>query len=300
MNPADNGPMYYEDPVTLQLGDQNSWYYPANGHDSDSEELPAGSSTGNWGKKSTRGSRWVRRGKITSWGPGMDDWETDERARKRLKRMLPAERRSPSPPVLPHLRSPSPPLESPYPSPTVQHLTYSSFVLDKAVTHTFRSNLLNEIEQATNNLIEGEATMRRAMGRLWQVLSEDPDRKKDEDAVIPKREENDEVPDDEARRRARAPDLTPPIRKIFLMPQNSTTSVFEPSYFSSPESQQESLEKSLATLRDLQDDGREYVERLIEIREGLGEVHADRDGIWDMVRERAIKELQDAACSMVM
>lgn len=30
---------------------------------------------GNWGKKLTKGARWVRRGKIAAWGPGMDDWE---------------------------------------------------------------------------------------------------------------------------------------------------------------------------------------------------------------------------------
>jgi uncharacterized coiled-coil DUF342 family protein len=59
--------------------------------------------------------------------------------------------------------------------------------------------------------------------------------------------------------------------------------------------QLESLEKSLATLRELQDDGREYVERLQEIREGLGEVRAQRNGIWDMVRERVVLEMQDVA-----
>jgi hypothetical protein len=63
--------------------------------------------------------------------------------------------------------------------------------------------------------------------------------------------------------------------------------------------QLESLEKSLATLRELQDDGREYAERLQEIREGLGEVRAQRDCIWDMVRERVVMEMQDAAFSSI-
>jgi DNA-binding Lrp family transcriptional regulator len=66
-----------------------------------------------------------------------------------------------------------------------------------------------------------------------------------------------------------------------------------------PENQLSRLEKSLAILRELQDDGREYVERLSEIREGLGDVRAQRNVIWNMVRERAVKELQETAISTV-
>jgi len=170
--------------------------------------------------------------------------------------------------------------------------------MDKAVTHTFRSSLLDELEHATNGLIEGEATMRRALGRLWQVLSEDPDERANGVSLVPKREEEDEHPeeqDDKCRRLARAPDLRPPTHKHLL---NDGPPVFDVPQFVSPERQLEGLEKSLATLRELQDDGREYVERLQEIREGLGEARDQRNGIWDMVRERAVKELQDAAFSM--
>ena len=226
--------------------------------------------------------------------------QAEERARKRVKLLLPQNRYSLSP-SLPHLRSPSPPLTSPYLPPATQHLSYSSFVMDKAVTRSFRSGLLDELEHATNSLIEGEATMRRALGRLWQVISEDPDGHSSEASVIPKLEEDYEATDEHdtrERRLARAPDLTPSIRKVFLPPYlNSGPPVFEPSHFVSPEVQLESLEKSMGSLRELQDDGREYVERLQEIREGLGDVRDQRNGIWDMVRERAIKELQEAAFS---
>lgn len=232
-------------------------------------------------------------------------FQTEERARKRVKLLLPQERRSPSPPSLPHLaRSPSPPLVSPYPPPASQHLSYSSFVMDKAVTHTFRSSLLDELEHATNGLIEGEATMKRAIGRLWQVISEDPDQRLGDASLVPKREDEDEdveERDDRDRRIARAPDLTPTVQKLFLLTYPDTgSSAFEPSHFASPAMQIDSLEKSLATLRELQDDGREYVERLQEIREGLGDIRAQRNGIWDVVRERAVKELQEAACSIAM
>lgn len=261
----------------------------------------------------------MRHGKMTPWGPGMDDWavrrvffriedqslmtkQAEERARKRLKLMLPQRSRSPSPPCIPHLeRASSPPLVSPFPPPQSVHLSYSSFVLDKSVTHTFRSRLLDELEQATNGLIEGETTLRRALGRLWQVMSEDPDTKDKKIAVITKREEEDNIQgleDPRDRRVARAPDLTPPTHKIFLSSYpNGVPASFDndSAHFASPERQLDTLEKSLATLRELQDDGREYVERLQEIREGLGDVRAQRNIIWDVVRERAVKELQDAA-----
>jgi hypothetical protein len=60
----------------IPLNDQNAWYYPSQGHDdSEDELLDVGTNGGNWGKKTARGSRWVRRGKIVAWGPGMDEWE---------------------------------------------------------------------------------------------------------------------------------------------------------------------------------------------------------------------------------
>lgn len=225
--------------------------------------------------------------------------KAEERTRKRIKLLLPQNKRSPSPPSLPHLsRSPSPPLVAPYPPPTAQHLSYSSFVMEKSVTHTFRSNLLDELENATNGLIEGEATMRRAMGRLWQVMSEDPSPKSLD--VVTKKEdvEMEELSEQDARARrlARAPDLTPPIHKLFLFQYSGNPPLYgEQSHFTTPESQQGNLERAMAVMRELQDDGREYVERLEEIREGLGDIRAHRDGIWDMVRERAVQELQEAA-----
>ncbi len=172
--------------------------------------------------------------------------------------------------------------------------------MDKSITHTFRSGLLDELEQATNGLIEGEATLKRALGRLWQVMSENPEKKK-ENTLVPKREDEDDADgDDQTRRMSRTPDMTPPAHKIFLsayppvVPANTDSS-----NFAGPENQLSSLEKNLAILRELQDDGREYTERLEEIREGLGDVRAQRDVMWNMVRERALKELQEAAISTV-
>lgn len=222
--------------------------------------------------------------------------QIEERARNRLKLLLPPPNDPDAPVTLPHLRSPTPPLTSPYPTPSTQHLSYASFVLDKAVTHAFRSQMLEELQQVTNNIIEGEATLRRALGRLWQVMSEDPDIST-ANSVVPKREDEDvEDETDRQRRLARAPDLTPTTHKLFITAAYSAP--LTPGYDQlSLDAQMETLEKSLAVLRDFQDDGREYVERLEEIREAVGDVKRQKEAVWDIIRDKALRELQETATS---
>lgn len=220
----------------------------------------------------------------------------EERARRRIKPLLPSSPDPDAPITLPHLRSPTPPLTAPYPIPNTQHLSYTSFVLDKSVTHTYRSSILDEQEQATNTLIEGEAAFRRALGRLFQVMSEDPDKTPTGADMVPKREDEEGDEGDKDRRLARAPDLSPITHKLFLTRYGAQSEApYETSQFTQPDVQQENLEKSLAVLRDLQDDQREYVERLEEIRETLGEVRTQRDAVWNLVRKKAIEELEHTA-----
>lgn len=140
--------------------------------------------------------------------------------------------------------------------------------------------------------------MKRALGRLWQAINDDPDHDpREEEVVVPKREDADGNVDEELNRRfVRVPDPVPNAHKLFLVPYpENDTPVLDPSQFASPGVQQDNLEKALATLRELQDDGREYAERLEEIRESLGDARSQRDVVWEMVRENAIKEIQDAA-----
>ena len=63
--------------------------------------------------------------------------------------------------------------------------------MDKATTHSFRSRVFDELEDSTNTLIEGESALRRALGRLWQAMSEDPDETAENASVVPKREDED-------------------------------------------------------------------------------------------------------------
>ena len=87
--------LFSSDAPILPLGDQNSWYYPSHGNDSDEEPLAPGSTSGNWGNKTSAGARWIRRGKIASWGPGMEDWE----ARLSIISSRPADRQTWRPPL---------------------------------------------------------------------------------------------------------------------------------------------------------------------------------------------------------
>lgn len=124
-------------------------------------------------------------------------------------------------------------------------------------------------------------------------MNEDPDEIEGGTSLVPKREDEEGDDHDVDSRLARAPDLTPVAHKLFLSPDQE--SIFENTHFSRADMQRDTLEKSLATLHELQDDGREYVERLEEIREGLGDARTQRDGVWELVRKKAIQELHEVA-----
>lgn len=217
--------------------------------------------------------------------------------------------RSQSPPSLPHLRSPSPPPTGPYPSLATQHLSYTSFILDKSITRTFRSHQLDDLERGVSATIEAAAVMKKALGRLWQALSEDPDRQMvhtPQPTLIPKEEpdsengdEDEDMDGEQARRIARAPDLTPSTHKIFLSefhPElHSTLDPTQSLLGLTPEAEQDRMIKGLAALREVQDDGREFVERLEEIRDSLGDIRNKRNIVWDIIRRKALVEMKETS-----
>jgi hypothetical protein len=153
---------------------------------------------------------------------------------------------------------------------------------------------LDDLEQATNGLIEDETNLRKALGRLWQVISESPDDSLRTASPAPKQENEDEKNQEDGQESlaTRTPTLVPPVHKVFI-----TSYPFpDPSQIAPPlEAQMDVLNKALVILRELQDDGREYVERLQEIREGIGDAKAQRSNVWDMVRGRAIEEIEHDA-----
>ncbi|KAG8927368.1 hypothetical protein FRC02_008251 [Tulasnella sp. 418] len=284
----------------LPVDDRNEWYYPSAPRPSrivdDEEEdiLPIGTSMGNWGNKLIKGARWVRHGKAVEWGSGRIEWEMEERARKRLKRFMPNQEPPSSPPLptLPHLRSPTPPLIAPYSVPIDTHHSFTSFVLDPSVQHTYRSSNIRELERTATELIEGEGALRMAIGALWRAMEGDrglgayevertgrspSDRDSNGDMDVDLRK------DDENASSTRASSL---FISPHLIPVGPEGAVMLP-----PKSQMESFEWSLNVLRELADDSREYMERLEDIRDGLGVSRAMRKEVWTIAREQAVEEM---------
>jgi len=220
--------------------------------------------------------------------------QIEDRARKRLRRVLPTSRsRSRSPQTLTHLRSQTPPLTASY-SPTVSvHRDLSSFVLDPAVQHSFTSTNLSELEGTATELIAGEAALRKAFGGLWRALEGDLTRREvdhtrlDDDGDDPEDDEDDE----ESGRGGRHTEI-PPLHKLFITPSPIPLTGTESRTVLPPQSQLESLEWALGVLRELADDGREYTSRLEEIRDGLGRARAVRAAVWRESRAEALGEMR--------
>jgi hypothetical protein len=119
----------------------------------------------------------------------------------------------------------------------MQHPNFSAFAMDQSIQHSFRSDTIQDLNRAMGDLIEGEAGMKRALGRLWQTLDDVPTETPTktetngastvavngngngvhEEAVSPspQNEDGGELGDD-TRLHHYTPDLTPPMHKIFL------------------------------------------------------------------------------------
>lgn len=234
--------------------------------------------------------------------------QMEERARKRLKRVLPqTPPSSPPTPTLPHLRAVTPPLTASYVPMATQHPNFSSFVLDPSVQHAFTSNNVVELGGTATELIEGEGALRRALGALWRALDVDGFRPPVDDRGGSRKDtpngtgNGDEDDDDDSssfrqhmRNGTSNDEELPPLHRLFITTQPIMLPGGEPRPLL-PQNQAESLEWSLGVLRELADDGREYTERLEEIREGLAQARAVRKAVWTACREAALDEMEAAA-----
>lgn len=220
----------------------------------------------------------------------------DEKARQRLRRVMP-QSRSPTPeiPTLPHLRSSTPPLTASYTHmPTISR-DFTSFVLDPSVQHAFTSTHFISLQDTATELIAGEAAMRKAFGGLWRILQgdlqqRDPD-SQDEDGDEEGDEDDVRVSLRRSRRDPTLPEI-PPLADLFVSPIPVALGGASDRYISS-QSQLETFEWCLGVMRELADHGKEYLSRLEEIRNGLGEAGAVRSAVWQACRKTALDEMAD-------
>ncbi|KAF8758830.1 hypothetical protein RHS01_02721 [Rhizoctonia solani] len=222
---------------------------------------------GNWGNKMQANARWMKLGKCSSWGPSHAEWESSE----------------PPSPRLPQRRSPTPPSAAPYASPISIHSSFSSFVLDPSIQHSFHSTTINELERTASELIEGESALRHRGSHSQTSRSS-------------KRRAQAGTERGDGRRRGvgsctHASDSS----TVYYPHAVPLPPIYESNMLINQETQIETFEKSLAFLRELMDDGTEFTERLEEIREGLGTERAIRKGVWKAVRVRALQEMEGEA-----
>lgn len=327
-----------EEASVVPAEDRNAWYYPAAPRPAtfvegnNEQELDPGVPTGNWGNKHVKGARWVRPGKITPWGPGRAEWELEDRARKRLRNLLPDQSRASSPPLptLPHLRAPTPPLVAPYAIPPKTHTSYTSMVVDPSVQHAYMNKTVASLGRTATEFIEGEGALRIALGALWQATAIDnkhPPPSNDDPAGegssgSPRQSMEVESvklgsgPQNEADVRMNDPDVQmssgesgqqqpaktqeellvaslSPLRQLFISTTPVTVPVDgAPNATLASASQLESFEWAINVLRDLTDDTREYMDRLEEVRELTGKAGAVRKDIWRVIKEKALEELE--------
>lgn len=238
----------------------------------------------------------------------------EDRARKRLKRLLKEQMPPSSPPLptLPHLRSPTPPLTAPYAVPPKEYTSYTSFLVDPSVQHTYTNNVVASLERTATEFIEGEGALRTALGALWQACAKDYPLRVKADSPEPSPNSNAEPKETkgvihhstgaepEARMHSPASSATVNaentlmaslcgLRRLFVSAEDFMVT---PDVQMGPASQAQNFEWAVDILRELYDDTREYMDRLDELRELSGAAEASKKEVWKLIKERALEEME--------
>jgi len=235
-------------------------------------------------------------------------------------------------PILPHLRSPSPPITLPLTPTSQCHASHTASIFDPNISASFRSNLLHSLERSASELIQSEIALTRALGRFWTAITEAVTRMarekrhalQEEQRRLAEEQHNRriqmEVETTEENPQADGPREPSPIPvfphipdsamaeldnistrnvilRMFTLPTSMRLDYVAPGGTSEvisvgPAHQAELVTRSMLAIRELQEDSKECMERLEEIREMLGQVKGLRDAVWAIMRSRAIAEMQ--------
>ncbi|EJU01194.1 hypothetical protein DACRYDRAFT_22940 [Dacryopinax primogenitus] len=286
----------------------------------------ASTSGDNWGKKLDNANRYMRKKRSVIAGVYSADVQGEERARKRIKLLLPS--RSPSPATL------EPPgFEEFHSPPTSPHLpptdldpapSLSSFLASPGIRHSFDPSMLNNLSEMTRDLIESEGEGTRSLGRLFWLLSEkashrDLDAPSNVDGEIDADSPNGmdgikEEPHTPAvlqftngigfGRNGRSPSMAmdggPALpmayQELFVTPGGVTLPDRRDlgeaeTYFPSAAHQVTAVNQWLTQIRGVYDDLREYTRQLDRVHVGIAIAQMGRKRVWAAVRTEVAREL---------
>ena len=180
--------------------------------------------------------------------------------------------------------------------------SFTASIFDPNISGSFRSPLVGSLEKSASELIQSEIALSRALGRFWAVLT-------DYDARTQKEERTNDgvtnatvnggnpstMPADPHNLGATSMRLN--LARVFTQKSTMQLDFTPPGH--PPQSvtiaqphQLDLMTKSVALIRELQEDSRECQERLEEIMDTLGKVKNLRDQVWSVMRARAIEEME--------
>ncbi|KZP01022.1 hypothetical protein CALVIDRAFT_560305 [Calocera viscosa TUFC12733] len=290
-------------------------------------ETRASTGGDNWGKKLHNANRYMRKRRLGPAGIYTADFQAEERARKRVKLLLPS--RSPSPAALepPGFKEFHSPPASPHLPPTNLDPapSLSSFLAAPGTRHSFDPMMLNNLSKMTRDLIKSEGEGNRSLGRLFFLLSEKAslgnlDAPLNENTEVDMGSPNDmdgikEEPQTpavpqfpngiSAPRNGRSPSMVidggPVIPQAYhdlfvtpggiTLPDRRDLGEAE-TYFPSAAHQVAAVNQWLTQIRGVYDDLREYLRQLDRVHVGIAKAQLGRKRVWAALRTEVAKELE--------
>jgi hypothetical protein len=222
---------------------------------------------------------------------------------------------------------------SPFTPAPQHHTSHTASILDPNIGASFRSNLLHSLERSASELIQSEIALTRALGRFWTAITETATRmarerrhtlleqaKQEAEREQQQEQEHWRIETEDGTRLDEPRELEPvsafqPIPDSRLAEMDTATTrdvilrmftlkdIMRLDYLApggTPEivavestHQAELVTRSMLAIRELQEDSKECMERLEEIREMLGKVKGLRDAVWAIMRSQAIAEMEN-------
>jgi hypothetical protein len=181
--------------------------------------------------------------------------------------------------------------------------SFTASIFDPNISGSFRSPLVGSLEKSASELLQSEIALNRALGRFWAVLTDYDARTQKEERTNTNGATNATVNGSNLNTMHADPhnlgatSMRLNLARVFTQKSTMQLDFTPPGH--PPQSvtiaqphQLDLMTKSIALIRELQEDSRECQERLEEIMDTLGKVKHLRDQVWTVMRARAIEEME--------